>query len=89
MADQRIGNRMGVAAANVGGGTNRSNINGAGADLPQSEHDDTDYVSIATLRTRLGVIDAGYYTAGQLNRMTRNDMVYAVRLNDSPLTIRQ
>ncbi len=80
---------MGVAAASVGGGTNRSNLNGAGTDLPQSEHDDADYVSIATLRTRLAAIDAGYYTAAQLNLMTRNDMVYAVRLNDAPLTIRQ
>lgn len=88
MADQRLGNRGGFAAVGVGGGTNRSNMNGGGSD-PRNEHDDTDYASINALRTRLAAIDAGYYTAARLNTMTYNDMVYAVRVADSPTTIKQ
>lgn len=86
--DQRIGNRMGVAAADVGGGTNRTNLNGGGTGAPQGEHDDTDYASNAALRARLAAIDAGFYTAARLNTMTQNDCVYAVRLADAPTTIR-
>lgn len=86
--DQRIGNRMGVAAAGIGGGTNKTNINGGGTDGNQSEHEDTDYVSVSALRTRLAAIDGTYYTAARLNTLTYNDMVYAVRLNDNPTTIR-
>lgn len=89
MADQRLGNRMGVAAANVGGGTNKSNINGAGTGAPQGEHDDTDYTSITALRARLSTLDAGFYTAARLNTLSYNDMVYAVRLADAASTIKQ
>ncbi len=87
MADQRVGNRIGVAAANPGGGTNRSNINGVGNNLPSGEHEDTDYVTITTLKSRLSTIDSGFYTTAMLNRMTYNDMLYAVRLNDTPRSI--
>jgi hypothetical protein len=38
-------------------------------------------LSISALRTRLLAI-GGYYTATVLDAMTRNDMVYAVRVND-------
>jgi hypothetical protein len=40
------------------------------------------YGSVSALRTRLTAINAGYYTAARLNQMTKNDMVYAVRVND-------
>lgn len=40
------------------------------------------YASTSALRTRLAAINGGYYTAAKLNNMTKNDMVYAVRLND-------
>ncbi len=89
MADQRIGNRAEVAAVNVGGGTNKTNINGGGNNGNQLEHEDTDYISISALRTRLAAIDGTFYTAARMNTMTYNDMVYAVRVNDSPLTIKQ
>lgn len=89
MADQEVGNLAGVAAASTGGGTNKSNINGGGVDSTQAGMWDTDMVSIAALRARLAVIDAGYYTAVRLNRMTKNDMLYAVRLADAPASIKQ
>lgn len=85
MADQRIGNRMGVAATNVDSGAQRSNLNGSTS--VQGEHDDTDYASITALRSRLQTIDSGFYTDSKLNTMTYNDMVYAVRVNDSVSTI--
>lgn len=87
--DQRIGNRMGVAAADIGGGTNKTNLNGGGTDGDKLEHEDADYVSVTALRTRLAAIDGTYYTAARMNTMTYNDMVYAVRLNDSASTIKQ
>lgn len=42
----------------------------------------SNYQDVATLRSRLSTIDAAYYTATMLDSMTKNDMVYAVRLND-------
>lgn len=86
MANQRIGNTIGVVALNNVNGTQRSNTNGS--TTAQGEHDDTDYTDIAALRTRLAAIDAGFYTAARLNTMTRNDMIYAVRVADSPATIK-
>lgn len=38
---------------------------------------------IAALRARLAAI-SGYYTATVLDKMTRNDMIYAIRINDEP-----
>lgn len=40
------------------------------------------YSSVSALRARLTAINAGYFTSARLDNMTRNDMVYAVRLND-------
>lgn len=45
------------------------------------------YDSVGALRTRLTAINSGYYTSGRLDKMTKNDMVYAVRLNDDAGTI--
>lgn len=87
MANQRIGNRMGVAAAVVNSGVSRTNQNGSTSQL--GEHDDADYASITALRTRLAAIDGTFYTSERLDKLTLNDMVYAVRLNDSPTTIKQ
>lgn len=80
MADLQKGNMAGVAAK---GG---KNINGGASD--QAGHWDTDYSDIAALRARLAAISGTTYTAARLNAMTMNDMIYAVRLNDSPGTIK-
>lgn len=40
------------------------------------------YRDVNALRTRLAAISATTYTPAQLNLMTVNDMVYAVRLAD-------
>lgn len=89
MADQQVGNALGVAAVNVGGTTNRSNINGGASGAPQAGLDIDNADTISALRTRLAAIDAGFYTAEKLNTMTLNDMIYAVRLNDNASSIKQ
>lgn len=40
------------------------------------------YASVSTLRTRLAAISATAYSAANLDAMTVNDMIYALRLND-------
>lgn len=42
----------------------------------------SNYSGINGLYNRLQVINAGYYTAARLAQMSKNDMIYAVRLND-------
>jgi hypothetical protein len=85
MANQRLGNGIGVAAKNINSGDQRTNLNGSTS--VSGEHDDTDYASITALRARLGTIDSGFYTSAKLDTMTYNDMLYAVRVNDSPDSI--
>lgn len=45
------------------------------------------YGSTSSLRTRLAAINGALYTSAFMNTMTRNDMVYAVRLADDPTGI--
>lgn len=164
MANQRIGNTIGVAAVSTGGNTNKTNMNGTGfgfitsvtadgvntvtvvsiellrvgmlidiltrsnlavvassrtitniastgvitydgADVAattadgiyfagqgqsnEREYVDPDFNSIASMKARLTAIDSGFYTAARLNTMTYNDMVFAIRTNDAPTTIKQ
>lgn len=85
MADQQIGNVLGVASRHTGSGTQRTNLSGSNTS-PQNGVFDTvvDGNSIAALRARLIAINAGYFTAARLNTMTKNDLVYALRLADNP-----
>jgi hypothetical protein len=52
---------------------------GTGADVVGTP---ANYATIATLKARLTAISATSYTVDRLNKMTKNDMVMAVRLND-------
>ena len=40
------------------------------------------YADVGALRSRLNTINSTLYSAANLDKMTANDMVYAVRLND-------
>lgn len=51
-------------------------------DLPGTLGTSVNYTDVGSLRTRLEAINAAYYTAARLNEMTKNDMVYAVRVAD-------
>lgn len=90
MADQKVGNRLGTADAAINGGTNPTNVNAGGSNNNQATAQDATLVfqSIATMRARLAAINGAYYTAAMLNTMTENDMMYAIRQNDFPTTIK-
>lgn len=48
---------------------------------------DPDMATIDAMRARLTAISGTSYSAARLNQMTYNDMVYALRVHDSPTTI--
>lgn len=89
MARGQIGNNLGVAACDIGGVGKPSNFNGlAGTDMTAAlDIDNAD--TISSLRARLQVISATTYSDAELDKMTRNDLVYAVRLNEASNTIKQ
>lgn len=41
--------------------------------------EDANLKDVASMRARLAVLDAAYYTSVRLNQMTINDMVFAIR----------
>ena len=86
LASQRIGNTLGVTATNNSSTTQQTNLNGSTGNT--TEHSLTNLDSISSMRTRLAAIDSGFYTTARLNTMTRNDMVYAVRVNDYASTVK-
>lgn len=45
------------------------------------------WLSVTAMRSRLAAISAGTYTSSYLDKMTVNDMAYAIRLNDNPAAI--
>lgn len=47
------------------------------------------YDSVTTLKTRLAAISGTSYTAARLNSMTKNDLIYALRLNDDTAGVKQ
>lgn len=47
----------------------------------------TNFNSVANLRARLAVVNAAYFTSARLDNMTKNDMVYALRIADEPTGI--
>jgi len=54
----------------------------------QTGFEDADALSVASMRARLTSIDATAYSAANLNAMTYNDLVYALRVHDAPSTIK-
>lgn len=40
------------------------------------------YASVSSLRTRLAAISGTTFSAANLDAMTKNDMIYALRVND-------
>lgn len=77
MAQNQTGNEWGVVdkrqAANPGGSY---------AANAHSSTSSTNAKDVTALRTRLAAISATTYTAAVLDKMTYNDMLYAVRVND-------
>lgn len=88
MAQQRVGGLLGVAACNVASGAQRTNMNGSTTVQGELADATLNPDSTANLRTRLAAISAGTYTSAYLDKMTHNDMLYALRLNDFPLSVK-
>jgi hypothetical protein len=86
MAQQQVGNVHGVAAKNANSGQQRTNMSGSTANQ-QSGYFDADQADIAAMRARLNAISGTTYTTAVLNKMTANDMAYAIRRNDAPGTL--
>lgn len=63
----------------------RRTRDGAGTGLTS---DTTNYGSVGDLRAVLAVRNPSLYTAEMLNKMTKNDMVYALRLADDAAGIK-
>jgi len=74
MADLEVGSIHGVNA-NAG-----QNINGGDDD--GAAFNDSDMLTIDAMRARLTAISATSYTVARLNTMTKNDMIYAIRVHD-------
>lgn len=80
MADLQKGNIHGVAAV-AGKNINGGDDDGAG-------FNDADMLTIDAMRSRLATISGSYYTTAVLNKLTVNDMKYALRVHDNPSTIK-
>lgn len=73
MADLDINNPYGMVDKRVGrGNSTTSNVLTTVANLD----------SVADMKARLTAINGTSYTAARLATMTKNDMLYAIRLND-------
>jgi hypothetical protein len=73
MAELDIGNSVGFVDKRQGRGTNGSSV----------VTELANFGSIKLMRDRLTALNSTYYTAARLNTMTRNDMVYALRMASS------
>lgn len=81
MADTEVENPIGyVDKRRNNKGQDVGNANGN--PVAAGASDSSNLSTVAGLRARLTAINAGYYTATRLNSMLKNDMVYAVRVND-------
>lgn len=56
-------------------------------DAQDNNFDDDDMDTITAMRSRLQTISATTYSDAELNKMTYNDLVYALRVNDAPTSI--
>lgn len=81
MPQTQVGNLHKVTAS-AGKNINGGDDDGAG-------YNDADQLTEDALNTRLQAIDSSLYTDTHLEQMTRNDKVYALRVNDDPGTIAQ
>lgn len=72
MANLDVGNRQRVVDKRAGRGTTASPLTAT----------DTNARDVTAMRARLTAISGTTYTAARLNTMTKNDMLYALRMSD-------
>lgn len=81
MADSERENPLGyVDRRRIARGGDPGNVNGN--PIAAGNSDSSNLSSVAGLRARLTAISATTFTVARLNAMTKNDMVYAVRVQD-------
>lgn len=78
--DHQVGNIHGVTAVSAGDADSKTNL--SGTTDPRAGFFDVSLGNVKLMRDRLAQISPSLYTTAYLNRMTFNDMVYALRLND-------
>ena len=87
MAHTKIGNNLGVVAVSKSTSADVPSNTGHPSDLQETFNEaTTNYSSISNMRARLTALG---YTADTLNKMTENDMIFAIRSADHPSTIKQ
>ena len=74
------------ASTPVGGREDYANLNGGLSEY--AGFDMTIFGSIGAMRARLTAISATTYSAAELDKMTYNDLVYAIRVNDAAGSIK-
>lgn len=74
------------ASTPVGGRDDYANFNGGVSEMTGLNN--PNFASIDAMRRRLTAISATTYSAAELDKMTYNDMVYAIRVNDMPGSIK-
>ncbi len=72
MANLDVGNRQRVVDKRAGRGTTASPLTTT----------DTNARDVTAMRARLNAINPSTFTTAKLNRMTKNDMLYALRMSD-------
>lgn len=80
MANNDIENPLGV--------TDKRNNTRAGSGVGSMNANIANYDDVTSLRARLTAAAAASYPAVKLDAMTKNDMVYALRLIDDPTGIK-
>jgi hypothetical protein len=73
MADLDIENPYGYQDKRIGRGTTGSH----------SAAESNNMDSISEMKARLTALNAGYFTAARMNSMTKNDLLYALRLGSA------
>lgn len=66
---------------NVFGFVDKREVQSNGGSLPGFRDSNIYYNDVSRLRTQLAAVNAAYYTTARLNNMTKNDMVYALRVS--------
>jgi autotransporter translocation and assembly factor TamB len=77
---------LSTGATNLNNRDEYTNLNGGGA--PQYAFDQLSFGSVQAMRDRLQTISATTYSDAELDKMTYNDLIYAIRVNDASGSIK-
>jgi len=81
-ANLQLGNLLGIADATAAANSQSAAVGDMNTELTATD----DFTTRNDLRTALQAIDGTTYSDAELNHMTYNDMVYALRLKNEKAT---